>query len=92
MADGIDVRGMYYWTLLDNFEWNAGYGVKFGLYAWSPDAKGVGDRTPRTTCAVLVRGGGECCCQGEGGHGAVARGKGGSCREAGLPQHTGAQA
>jgi hypothetical protein len=21
MAEGVDVRGLYYWTLLDNFEW-----------------------------------------------------------------------
>jgi len=28
LADGVDVRGMYYWTLLDNFEWNAGYSIK----------------------------------------------------------------
>jgi hypothetical protein len=24
IADGADVRGFYYWTLVDNFEWNAG--------------------------------------------------------------------
>lgn len=33
IADGADVRGYMYWTLIDCFEWNEGESLKFGLYA-----------------------------------------------------------
>jgi len=31
MERGVDIRGFYYWSLLDNFEWQFGYSKKFGL-------------------------------------------------------------
>ena len=29
--DGVDIRGYFHWTILDNFEWAEGYKHRFGL-------------------------------------------------------------
>ena len=31
IGEGMDIRGYYLWTLMDNFEWTAGHGYKYGL-------------------------------------------------------------
>jgi beta-glucosidase len=33
ISDGYKIKGYYYWTLIDNFEWSEGYDMKFGLYS-----------------------------------------------------------
>ena len=47
--DGADVRGYFYWSLMDNFEWAEGYSRHFGLVAI--DRRTL-VRTPRPTAAV----------------------------------------
>jgi beta-glucosidase len=31
VQSGVDVRGYFVWSLLDNFEWSFGYSKRFGI-------------------------------------------------------------
>jgi beta-glucosidase len=40
IADGVDVRGFFHWTAIDNYEWSHGYDVQFGLFDRDRNPKG----------------------------------------------------
>lgn len=46
IADGVDVRGFFHWTGVDNYEWQNGYDVPFGAF--------TRDREPRASAALLA--------------------------------------
>jgi beta-glucosidase len=50
LADGVDVRGYFYWSALDNFEWAYGYEPRFGLVAVDRQTQA---RTPKPSAAFL---------------------------------------
>ena len=46
VAAGVDVRGYFHWSLMDNWEWAEGFSRRFGLVRVDP---GTLDRTPRAS-------------------------------------------
>ena len=50
LADGIPVRGYFYWSLMDNFEWQKGYSMQFGLVAVDRETM---ERTPKESLRFL---------------------------------------
>jgi beta-glucosidase len=40
ISEGVDVRGYFHWSLLDNFEWSSGFWPRFGLVEVDYSAKG----------------------------------------------------
>ena len=48
--DGIPVKGYCYWSLMDNFEWQKGFSMTFGLIAVDRSTQ---ERTPKESLAYL---------------------------------------
>jgi beta-glucosidase len=46
LDDGVDVRGFFHWTGVDNYEWNRGFDVQFGCF--------TRDREPRGSAELLA--------------------------------------
>ena len=58
IAKEYDIRGYLHWTLTDNFEWNEGWKLRFGLVALDPETQ---LRTMRSSAKIfsdIVRGNG----------------------------------
>ena len=51
--DGVDVRGYFVWSLLDNFEWAQGYTKRFGLVY--VDYKNGLSRHPKSSAYWFLR-------------------------------------
>ena len=51
IQDGVDVRGYFHWTLVDNFEWADGWGLRFGLVALNPETQ---ERTLRPSASIYA--------------------------------------
>jgi beta-glucosidase len=52
LRDGIDLRGYFWWSTWDNFEWHLGPSCRFGLYACDWDTK---ERTPRPSAEIFKK-------------------------------------
>ncbi|MEL6641339.1 MAG: GH1 family beta-glucosidase [Pseudomonadota bacterium] len=52
IADGANVKGFFYWSLLDNYEWAFGYDKRFGIVHVDYDTQ---IRTPKATYHALAR-------------------------------------
>lgn len=46
VREGVDLRGYYHWSLVDNFEWAEGWHLRFGLVAIDPETQ---ERTMRNS-------------------------------------------
>lgn len=58
IAQNYDIRGYLHWTLTDNFEWNEGWTLRFGLVALDPETQQRTMRNSAKLFSEIVRGNG----------------------------------
>ena len=51
IIEGVNVRGYFHWSLIDNFEWHRGFEPKFGLYRVNRETF---ERIPRPSAKVYA--------------------------------------
>jgi beta-glucosidase len=49
LREGVDLRGYFHWSLTDNFEWNEGWHLRFGLIELDPKTQ---QRRPRPSARL----------------------------------------
>jgi beta-glucosidase/6-phospho-beta-glucosidase/beta-galactosidase len=52
---GADVRGYFYWSYVDNYEWNHGFDLRFGLYALDTATKARTARPVADRYRTIIR-------------------------------------
>ncbi|ASJ07285.1 glycoside hydrolase family 1 protein [Thermococcus pacificus] len=52
MEEGYDVRGYFYWSFIDNYEWDKGFVPKFGLVSFNPE---TWERIPKKSAFAYGR-------------------------------------
>ena len=55
LADGVDLRGYFHWSLTDNFEWNEGWHLRFGLIELDPETQARRPRPSAEVYAEIIR-------------------------------------
>ena len=54
-AQGVDLRGLFYWAATDNWEWAQGFAKRFGLIAVDPATQARANKRSLARYAALVR-------------------------------------
>jgi beta-glucosidase len=55
LARGVDLRGYFHWSLTDNFEWNEGWHLRFGLIELDPTTQARKLRPSAQVYADIIR-------------------------------------
>ncbi len=55
LNEGVDIRGYFHWSLTDNFEWNEGWHLRFGLIELDPKTQARKLRPSAQLYAEIIR-------------------------------------